>query len=100
LTSAAWKLDRNQQRLHSPNGGLINLTENESELITLFANSGSANIDKKVLIEALGKETSGSYEVILSRLRKKVKNEVGLKLPVRTQYGRGYQWYEKIQLTG
>ena len=39
-------------------------------------------------------------EALISRLRRKVGDKVGLKLPLRSAYGRGYEFSGHVQLSG
>lgn len=99
-----WHLDAVERVLTSPNGVAVLLSASEAAVVkTLFA-SAQRFATREALIEQVdGVADAGSahrLEALISRLRRKVGEKVGLKLPLRSAYGRGYEFSGHVQLSG
>lgn len=89
-----WVLNKKHWQLISPKSDTISLTKSEFDLLmTLFTNQ-SNTVTKKTIITNLGQHID-SYdfrrlEILIRRLRKKVKETSGLDLPIKTIHAVGY----------
>jgi len=89
-----WHLNDRQWSLTTPNGVNVMLTHSEATFLTaLFKNPGEA-VKRDELLALLGKQDTlhnlRNLDNSASRLRRKVQNACGIKLPVRSSYGNGY----------
>ena len=91
---ARWELALQDWRLTAPNGRTVTLSNAEFRVIgTLFANPENST-SRKELAVVLGKK-GDSYDdnainATITRLRRKVKQETGEPLPIRSVRGSGY----------
>ena len=104
IVERPWHLDAVERVLTSPNGVAVLLSASELTILkTLFA-SDQRFAAREALIEQVdGVADAGSahrLEALISRLRRKVGDKVGLKLPLRSAYGRGYEFSGHVQLSG
>jgi DNA-binding response OmpR family regulator len=94
ITLTRWRLDNVSWSLESPYGGIVSLTRSETKLLNKLATKPGKSIQKKALIRALGHDPAtydnGSLEVMVRRLRNKVKLQTSTPLPLKTEYGVGY----------
>jgi len=93
-TTELWRLDKKQWSLTTPNGANVTLTHSEVTFLTaLFDNPGEA-VNRDEIVALLGKQSTfhnlRNLDNAASRLRRKVENACGIKLPVRSSYGNGY----------
>ena len=97
-----WHLDVVERVLISPNGVAVLLSAAELLVLKLLFGSEQRFASRESLIEQLdGTADAGSahrLEALISRLRRKVGDKVGLKLPLRSAYGRGYEFSGHAQL--
>ena len=98
-----WRLDAAQRLLTAPNGVGVLLLPGEAIAVDALFSRADHSASREDLIELLGIETGeGSahrLEVLISRLRRKVRDKTGLKLPLVSQYGRGYEFSAHVQRT-
>lgn len=90
----AWILNRAEGCLNLPDGRKLPLSQREYEyLACLMANPGTL-FTKAALHQHLFPEQeevdTHRVEVILSRLRQKAESQLGLTLPIRTVFGKGF----------
>ncbi|MBU1960708.1 MAG: PAS domain S-box protein [Gammaproteobacteria bacterium] len=91
----AWSLDLTSGRLDSPDGKGVSLTSRELELLQHLMGEPYTMITKHDLFYKLYPRHKGGDDyqrvtTLLSRLRSKVGDELGIPLPVRTVFGRGF----------
>lgn len=96
----SWSLNQLNWGLKSPDGTTVQLTRSETRVLSVLAKFGGAGAPRDALIEGLGKNPD-SYdwrrmEVLVRRLRSKVKADTGLELPLRTVHGYGYAFTELL----
>ena len=92
--SMEWRLDSTHWRLHAPNGRSVALTFRERALMEqLLAVAGNA-IPREKLILLLNDDAEDfdphRLEMLIYRLRIKVKTATGLSLPLHGIHGKGY----------
>jgi DNA-binding response OmpR family regulator len=95
-TQARWVLDAGSLALRSSHGHAIRLTASEATLLRALAIAGQA-VDPETLLDLLGYDGlampvgRGRLEVLISRLRAKLRAEAPAGLDIRALRGRGYQ---------
>ncbi len=102
-TITAWKLDLVRWELSSTNGDTIKLTRSETTLLATLAASPGKTVPRDDLIHALG-YTPESYdprrmEILVRRLRNKVRIQTPMRLPLETVHGQGYAFTADIVVT-
>lgn len=90
----AWQLQDDGWTLAAPTGGVVSLTPSERSVVSaLFADAGRV-VSREALIVALGHDTDYYLEhrldMLISRLRRKVREGTGIPLPVRAVRGAGF----------
>ncbi len=97
----SWTFNTKGWLLVSPGGKQINLTTKESELISLLQKHDKEGVEKESILKELGyidQEPYGSRAlgVLVTRLRKKVKDSVGENTLIQTVHGFGFSLGEKL----
>lgn len=89
-----WRYDPEASYLTAPNGRRVRLSANEARLLAgLLGQRGEPRTHEQLAatLSLLHEENARHrIEVILSRLRARVRRETGLALPIRTERGLGY----------
>ena len=102
IVERPWHLDVVERVLTSPNGVAVLLSVSELAVLKTLFGSEQRLASREALIEQVdGTADAGSahrLEALISRLRRKVGDKVGLKLPLRSAYGRGYEFAGHVQL--
>lgn len=100
---ADWTLDLATHELHSPDGGSIELTSYEFQLLSLFArNPGRVFSRQQVMQEIAGRDWdpgSRSVEILVGKLRRKLGNNEGTPSLIRTVRNEGYKFAARVTLT-
>ena len=91
-----WRFDAVQRQLVVPNGIRLSLTSAEAALVQQLFSRPGGNTTRQQLIASL-RDLPGVYddrrlEALISRLRRKVREKSGVKLPLQSEYGRGYSF--------
>jgi len=102
-TKPTWHLDTGNLILHSPEGQSLNLSHREFILLRALANSPNTPVSTKLIIESWGEEwinfEKNRLELLLSRLRTKIKNISDDSLnPIRAIRHQGYHLMIPIQV--
>jgi DNA-binding response OmpR family regulator len=97
---SGWKLDPVHWELISSNGDVIKLTRSETTLLATLAASPGQTVHRDELAHALGYE-SETYdprrmEILVRRLRNKVRLQSPIRLPLETVHGQGYAFAADI----
>jgi two-component system, OmpR family, response regulator len=91
---ALWSLDDAASSLRAPIGTLVELTYQELSFLRVVLRVPGKVVSRQELLSALDKTDTLSnqrnLDNIIARLRRKVAQNVGLELPVRSAYGSGY----------
>jgi len=102
IVERPWHLDVVERVLTSPNGVAVLLSVSELAVLKTLFGSEQRLASREALSEQVdGTADAGSahrLEALISRLRRKVGDKVGLKLPLRSAYGRGYEFAGHVQL--
>ena len=96
-----WGLSRAESCLNLPDGRRLALSQREYEyLACLMANPGTLFTKAALhqhLFPDLAEIDTHRVEVILSRLRQKAESQLGLTLPIRTVFGKGFAFVGAAQ---
>jgi two-component system, OmpR family, response regulator PhoP len=90
--SGRWSIDLSGAELVCPDGRRVDLTSREMELMQAVMAASNQVLARKEIMAAIGvesEEDSHRIDSLIYRLRKKVRDETGLKLPLRSVFGRG-----------
>ena len=93
-----WRLEQHRWILTSPQQKQVEVTSKEMILLQeLVAETGKA-VSRRLLLQRLNYPLEGPYgnralDVLVTRLRKKIKNETG-EMPIRTVHSVGYSFSE------
>ncbi|GLT21847.1 hypothetical protein GCM10007933_13010 [Zoogloea oryzae] len=97
-----WHLDLERRLLVAPNGISMILNGPESMLLGALFRSADRTARKEDLMALLASEDEGyslhRLEALVSRLRAKAATRCGLKLPLVSNYGKGYAFIEHGRL--
>ena len=98
-----WRIDRVRLTLAGPtNAKACKLNQAEALLLATLVRAEGCQMSRVELLaafEAQGVSSSGRrLESLISRLRGKVMEEMGLELPVQSIYGRGYAFLDHAQV--
>jgi two-component system OmpR family response regulator len=89
-----WRLDQKRQTLIGPNGKPCKLSTAEDLLLNCLLRNPSqevTRIDLLAVFDAAGFPSNGrNLEALVSRLRRKVFEHIGLQLPIVPVYSKGY----------
>lgn len=95
-TTAAWTLDNRTSRLTAPTGATLWLKQKEAGFLRLLAESGPVPLrrrDAVIGLYARGDDSAThAFDMLLSRLRKKVETQTGGPFPLLTVHGVGYRF--------
>ena len=97
----AWSLHKSERQLQMAGTQAIDLTEKEFKLLHMLALS-TQPIPRDSLMIGLGGdqyEDGKKMDMLVYRLRKKVKASTGAELPLRSAYGEGYSLSVAVNLT-
>jgi DNA-binding response OmpR family regulator len=89
-----WVLDTSTWLLESPDNKSVKLTMLEMGFLTCLADTPSVVVSKDSLIIALGQQPSDydprRMEILVRRLRTKIKNSLHCEAPIETVHGQGF----------
>jgi DNA-binding response OmpR family regulator len=101
--SADWRLDTVTWTLKARNGKTVRLSRSEAVLLNALAADPGETVGRDSLIRALGQSPTAydprRMEILVRRLRNKVKTEIGDDLPLTTVHGLGYAFTAAIALS-
>lgn len=97
-----WRLDRVGRVLTSPTGVAVLLSVSEYALLATLFGADPRFATREQLIESIdgNNADAGSahrLDALISRLRRKVDDKAGFRLPLRAAYGRGYEFAGHVQ---
>ena len=100
--STPWMLDPKSWQLQAPDGKTIKLTHSEHALVQTLAKATGSVVSKEALAIGLGHSPEiydfRRLEVIIRRLRNKVRESWGYALPLETAHRHGYSFTADIKL--
>lgn len=89
-----WRLLIGDWSLLAPNGQTLSLSEPEFRLVQVLIAACGEAVERRQIVVELGHDLAyydlRRLDVLISRLRQKVHQQLGLELPVRTVHGVGY----------
>jgi DNA-binding response OmpR family regulator len=96
----AWSLDQMAWQLVSPDGRTVKLTLSEHALLTRLAKSPGKAVGRQELVQSLGHDPRyydlRRMEILVRRLRNKVRETLGYPLPLETAHSLGYAFSDGI----
>lgn len=102
-TAARWKLCASPPRLIPPGLTAIPLSAQDYTVLLALARDVPC-VSRRDIVEALGEDylqyDQRRLDTQMRRLRRKVEEASGLKLPVATLRGQGFRFYQAIEVTG
>lgn len=100
--AAPWRLDDQASLLHTSGGQAIRLTQHELWMLQALAAAGGEVVERQALVDAVfGPDLpngSDRLDVLVARLRRKVRLHTKRLLPLETAHGIGYALTEAITL--
>ena len=95
IGAGKWFFDSKSRQLHSPLGVAVELTLKEQSFIEILSENNGNPVTRMQLLHSLNYSTEGPYgaralDVMIVRLRKKIKNCTSERLPVKTVHGFGF----------
>lgn len=91
-----WKLNKYEWQLISPEGKTLDLSAREYELVSILIDAKGTTVSKQEIVKQLfGSITlsgQGRLDVLLTRLRKKCRTELGEEIPIQTAHSTGYNF--------
>ena len=94
MMQATWVLDTLTGQLQSPLGATLPLTLMEQNFLAQLMEQAGKVVTRQAILDALGRpETLSNLRNLdgcAARLRRKVEQDLGQSLPVRSSYGQGY----------
>lgn len=102
ISSPGWYLNTVTWSLTTPDGMTVKLTQSEKELLNALATQPGQTISKDALILALGHDPATydprRMEILVRRLRNKVRDKTPGPFPLETSHGLGYVFASNITL--
>lgn len=99
---AQWTLDLPRLSLSAPDGRSVALTASELAVLQAIARATHQRCDRAALAGALGEDWRSfderRLEALMSRLRRKLSQQLGNSTPLRTLRGQGYGFVEPLTL--
>jgi DNA-binding response OmpR family regulator len=98
---AGFRFDPRARVLHDPNGGEIDLTTGEFELLQVFLESPNRVLSRDHLMERLHGREAGPYDrsidVQIGRLRRKIEKDAAKPELIKSVRGAGYLFAARVQ---
>lgn len=98
---ADWSLQACARQLVSPQGQGMPLSRNEFVLMQLLAQHGGP-VSRRRIVEAYGEHwlsyDQRRLDTLISRLRKRCRDRLGVDLPLKTEHGEGYSFTRPLTL--
>lgn len=97
-----WSLNRMNWMLQAPSGMSVKLTHSESVLLNKLTNLSGQPVPRRDLALSLGHDPEvydfRRLEILIRRLRNKVKQDLGCELPLETVHKIGYAFTTAIEI--
>lgn len=102
ISPPGWRLNVVNWLLTSPDGSTVKLTQSETVLLNTLATQPGLTVPKDSLIRTLGHDPETydprRMEILVRRLRNKIKKQTSMQLPMETVHGLGYAFASDIAL--
>ena len=103
-SSPSWSIDRTHWTLRTGAGLAVKLTHSEAVLLTKMADQPGQVVPRQDLVLSLGHDPQHydfrRMEILVRRLRNKVKADLGCELPLETVRKVGYAFTASLQVEG
>lgn len=97
-----WRLNPTSWMLYAPDGASVRLTHSEQVLLLQLATAPGAGVSRQAIAQALGHNPlvydPRRLEIMIHRLRAKVKEQLGCTLPLDTVHRYGYAFTAPIEV--
>lgn len=97
-----WRLNPTSWMLHAPDGSSVRLTHSEQVLLLQLAAAPGAGVSRQAIARALGHNPAvydpRRLEIMVHRLRAKVKEQLGSALPLDTVHRYGYAFTAPMEV--
>ena len=98
---AGWRFTPGRGTLLAPDGRSVDLTRQETRLLTLFLQAGGRTLTRGFLLDSLGEPDRPVYDravdKLVNRLRQKLGDDGRRPHFIRTQHGFGYTFSAPVQ---
>lgn len=98
-----WKLCGSPPRLIPPGLSAVPLSAQDHAVLLALGKGGNAVVSRRAIVEALGEDylqyDQRRLDTQMRRLRRRVEQACGLKLPVTTVRGVGYRFFQAIEIS-
>lgn len=96
-----WTLNSQSWQLSSPQGDVVKLTTKEIHFLESLAEQGKEVVNRNDLLDSLGYSVEGIYgnkamDVMITRLRKKIRKTLAIDPPIKTVRAMGYTFTSPI----
>lgn len=92
-----WTLNSDGWMLHAPNGHAVALTAAERDLVQFLSAAPAKVFTREQIIRGMGHKSEYYLDhrlnMVVSRLRSKVRSQTGITLPLHTVRHRGLMWH-------
>lgn len=97
-----WRLDTQERQLYAPDGHCESLSEHELKLFELLATQSGQTVSRRTIAAAFGSDwldyDERRLEQLVSRLRRRWRENCAEPLPFRTEHGKGYSFCADIEV--
>jgi two-component system torCAD operon response regulator TorR len=97
-----WEMDLAKRALLNPQGGEVNLTRAEFDLLTALVNSAGRVLSRDQLLDAIGSQfwtpVDRTIDVLVSRLRRKMEADPKSPVMILTSHGYGYKFAPSVAI--
>jgi len=94
-----WLLDASSWTLSAPNQSTVELNAAERAIVALLLQKPGESVDRLTMLGVIGKADTAEnlryLDVVIQRLRKKIQQHCGMKVPIKGLYGKGYVFINK-----
>ncbi|WP_328985279.1 response regulator transcription factor [Thiorhodovibrio winogradskyi] len=98
--TGVWRLKRPPRQLISPAGGVMTLTQRESDIVALFARVKDGHVERQAMLQAIynreDRAAQRALDNLIRRLRVKLEAATGHPAPIVTAYGQGHTFSEPL----
>jgi len=99
-----WRLDLGTWHLVAPSGSSLELTRAEMQVLELLTETPGKPVSREDIARHMGKSPEAGdhryVDAIVSRLRRKIAENLGWDPPIRTAHSRGYRFAGAIERRG
>ena len=101
LSFEGWNIDPSARRLIAPDGGVVELTSGEFDLLMVFVRQPNRVLSRDAIMDALHHRETGPYDraidVQVGRLRRKIEPDPARPVLIKSVRGAGYLFAPKVR---